>query len=94
MTQSRAAKNISEANRISVELLITDARTAITLLDLAETSSIPEHRSRQIREAHHAYETIVIFLARLAPSPEQMEVLNRAIDTLKKRLKVAGTPVD
>lgn len=51
MTKRSLAENLSDSNLASVELLITDAKTGLTLLDLAETTKIPEVRSRRIAEA-------------------------------------------
>lgn len=82
-----------DSHQVSVELLITDARTANTLLDLAETTAIAEFRSRRIEEAHHAYQSILHFLARLNPTPEQMETLRQEIEKLKARLKAADVAI-
>jgi hypothetical protein len=87
------AKNISALNQIGVELLITDAKTALTFLDLAETSKIAESRSRWIREAHRAYQTILHLAARLSLSEEQREILNAQMKTLKHRLRAAEVQI-
>lgn len=79
---------------IRVELVMADAKTALTFLDLAETTRNSEDRARRIREARVAYETIAAQIGRLQPTAEQMEVLNRDMDTLKMRLRVAGAPID
>lgn len=93
MKAKSLGENISTANLLSVELLITDARTAHTLLDLAETTSIAESRSRRIREAHQAYESILHFLAERKPTAEQRQILGEEMKTLRERLRTAGVPV-
>lgn len=85
---------ITDSQQISVELLITDAKTALTLLDLARTTEIPEVRSRRIREALKAYQSILSFLRSLTPTAEQEQVLSRDLETLKRRLNEAGTTVN
>lgn len=79
---------------MSVELLITDAKTANTLLDLAETTRIAEFRSRRIKEAHDAYQSILYFLARLSPTPDKTESLSKEMEKLKARLTAADVPID
>lgn len=90
MVRAPIAENISSLNSISFELLITDAKTALTLLDLRETTQLPDDKARRVKEARHAYDTICNFLARLTPTPEQMGLLSRELETLKTRLIAAG----
>lgn len=86
--------NISQANEIGVDLMITDAKTALTLLDLAETTRNPGDRARRVEEAHRAYRTIQRFLARLSPSPGQREVLAEKMKVLAARLRRSGVAVE
>lgn len=90
MKPKSVAHNIAESNQIGVDLLITDIRTALTLLDLADTTSVSENRVRRIQEAVHAHETIVGFLKRLKPTPEQSATLNHMLPILEHRLKALG----
>ncbi|KAA6463195.1 hypothetical protein DYQ86_07710 [Acidobacteria bacterium AB60] len=76
-----------------MDLLITDARLALTLLELAETTKVEEDHRRRIGEATHAYETIVHFLARVTPTKEQLEELNGELTTLRERLSLVGVHV-
>lgn len=94
MRAKSPAESIAEANVAAVDLLITDAKTALTLLDLAETTSRPEDRSRRIEEAHRAYETIFSALGRLSPTTEQIKVLAGRLKTLKARLRSKGVAAD
>lgn len=81
------SRNISESNRIGIELLITDCKTALTLLDLAATTAV-------IEEPQHAYETIVSFRERLSPTPEQEKQLSELLKALKRRLGEIGVRVE
>jgi hypothetical protein len=94
MKQKSIAENISDSNHIKVELLITDAKTALTLLDLAETTRVAEDRSRRIRQALRAYQSILSFLTRLSPSVAQAETLHQNLETIKNRLRLASVPID
>ena len=94
MENKPLGENISDSNSIGVELLITDAGTANILLDLAQTTHVAEDRSRRIKEAHDAYKSIRHFLARLSPTPEQMEILRPELEKVKARLIAANVPVE
>ena len=90
MNRNSVIRNISESNAIGVDLLISDCRMGLTLLDMAETTDLPENRSRRIEEAHHAYDTVVHFLQRLSPSGEQGRELKASLTKLADRLRAAG----
>ena len=84
------AENILDSNSIGVDLQITDARVALTFLDLAETTNIAEDKSRRIAEALKAHTSILHFLARLNPTAEQSLVLKDLMGALEARLTAAG----
>lgn len=92
-TQS-LTQNIVNSNEVSVELLITDARTANIFLDLAETSGVAELRSRRIGEAQDAYRSILYFLERLSPTKEQADSLGKEMEKLKARLRAVNVAVE
>ena len=94
MEWQSAIDNVSESNRVGADFLINDAKTAITLLDLAETTNNDENCSRRVDEAHKAYRSILSFVGRLKPGPEQMKILRRDLAILARRLKVAGVEID
>jgi hypothetical protein len=89
MANKPHAQIIAESHLIGVDLLITDAKTALTLLDLAESSETAELKSRRIEEARDAHETILSFLRRLNPTAEQSAILSAKLHTLKARLTAA-----
>ena len=86
--------NISSSDQSAVDLLLTDARIGLIFLDLAENTMIAEQRSRRIAEAHHVYQSILIFLPQLRPTADQKEILSRELSTLKDRLQEAGVSID
>src|SRR5215469_6307641 len=87
-------QNMADTNEATIELLMTDAKTALTLLDLADTTKIAEDRARRIVEARKAYDTIRTFLPRLSPTQEQREALVKDLESIKGRLRAAGVPLD
>ncbi len=93
MESKSPAENLAECNRIGVDLWITDAKVALTFLDLAESTNIPEDPSRRIGEAYRAYQSILSFLARLNPTAEQNRILSDLVGTLETRLRTVGALV-
>jgi hypothetical protein len=93
MDDKSITRTIADSHQAGVDLLITDCRMALTLLDMAETTTLPESRSRQIGEAHHAYDTILHFLHRLSPTAEQAQQLNTQLEKLRTRLRAAGVSI-
>jgi hypothetical protein len=87
MANRTLARNISDSNGISIDFLISDARVALTFLDLAETTRIAEDRGRRIKEAKQAYDSILCFLPRATPTDEQGEALGAELAKLKERLR-------
>jgi hypothetical protein len=94
MKNKSLAENISDSHRIIVESLITDANTALTLLDLAERTEIPGGRSRRIEHAHRTYRKILTSLQCVSPTAKQKKNLSTDLETLKERLRAAGAPID
>jgi hypothetical protein len=94
MEPKSAAENISDSSHIGAEFLISDARTALTLLDLAATTDSPTDRSRRIAEAYKAYTSILSFMGRIDPGAEQMNILRSEMETLALRLREAGIQIN
>lgn len=69
---------------------ITDARVALTFLDLSECTNNAENKSGRIGEAYTAYKSILHFLTQLTPTEEQGLVLDGLLSTLKTCLLAAG----
>jgi hypothetical protein len=83
-------ETISDSNRLGMQFLITDCRTALTFLDLAETTAQPEDRARRIEEARQSYGTILHLFRQLSPTESEAEELNTELAELKRRLQQAG----
>lgn len=94
MNRKSLDEAITDSQQISIELLMTDAKTALTFLDLARTTDIAEIRSRRIAEAVRSYQSILYFLQRLNPTADQNQILSGDLETLKTRLNEAGATVD
>ncbi|HEV2462811.1 MAG TPA: hypothetical protein VGT04_03330 [Acidobacteriaceae bacterium] len=94
MEPKPAAANISESSLIGGEFLISDARTALTLLDLSQSAASTGIHARRVGEAYKAYRSVLSFMQRLDPTAEQMNILNNEVETLAQRLKAAGMHVD
>ena len=88
------AEHGSEADQLTAEFLITDAQIALTFLDLAETTRHAKKSSRLIGEARRAYETILSFVRRSRFTPDQAQVLNKALEIIESRLRAANMVVD
>ena len=94
MEHKSPAANITEANSLTIELLITDAKLALTLMDLAATTNVAADRSRRLGEAQQAYRTILSFVPRVMPTQEQAETLQDLMKTLRTRLRAAGVAIE
>ncbi len=92
------AKPISEilrdSNDAGLTFLLTDSEMALTLLGLAESTADANTRSRRIREARKAYDTIVHLLSRLKPDAAQSQQLSERVSLLRKRLVEVGALED
>jgi hypothetical protein len=94
MERKPIAENIIDANRVGVDMLITDAEIGLTLLALAQTSEVAQDRSRRIDEAHKAYKSILSLLERLNPGAAQLETLQHKMKALAEGLRAADVHVD
>lgn len=90
MDSKRVIDNLREANEAGVNLLLTDVETALTFLDAAEVGSNPEDRSRRIRSARKAYETILRLRPRFTLDAAQTAALDKGLKVLRERLIHAG----
>jgi len=85
-----AREVLNQSNRVAVQFLLADLRTAFTFLDTAEVTSLEETRIRNQAHARRVYETILRFLRKVAPLPEEATELKAGIAELKKRLEEVG----
>jgi hypothetical protein len=91
--QSSGSHEMADVNEASVTLLLTDAEVALTFLDMAEVTSFPESRSRQIGEALTAFRSITKLSPRFVFTREQRRSLDEKLSVLRTRLLDAGVAV-
>jgi len=84
---------LSDANRFSVEILITDLDLAFTFLQVARTSKNPETRQRNRENAHKVYDAVHHFLPRLRPTAEERQAIEDKMSSLKIHLQALGEVV-
>jgi hypothetical protein len=80
----------SDLNASGIELVLTDLDTAMTFLNVAEVTRIPETAVRNHENARHAYDTVLRLLRHLHPTPEQQRTIEEKLSVLKTRLRAAG----
>ena len=75
-----------QSNKAKVNLLITDAEMALTLLDMARASRIMELKERRTGEALKAYIFIRKHIPTVSLTPSETIVINKKMALLKHRL--------
>ncbi|HEV2464971.1 MAG TPA: hypothetical protein VGT04_14285 [Acidobacteriaceae bacterium] len=71
-----------------VNFLLNDADVALTMLDIADGTQIPENRSRARSVAAQAYSTITRFMPRSQLTSEQHAILNEKLSMIRMRLHI------
>ena len=79
-----------ESNQIGLEFVLLNMAAAQTMLDVADTTSSEETRTRTRRYALLAYEVALHFLPRLSPSEKEKPELEARLNELKRRLVSLG----
>ena len=79
-----------EGNTIGVEFLLAELDIALTFMDVAEGSQIPENVSRNHKNAHDAYDSVLRHLPKVRLSAAQSEAINGKMAVLTARLKAVG----
>lgn len=90
MNPKPISETLRDSNDAGLSFLLTDVEMALTLLDLAESTADANGRSRRIREATEAHDTIVHLLPRLKPDAAQSQQLSERMSLLRKRLVEVG----
>ncbi len=85
---------IEKSHRIGVEFLLTDMRTGMTFLDIAEVTHSAEIRDRNRANAQLVYDTVVRIMPRLSPTEEERRNLEDRLSELRKRLIEVGYAPD
>jgi hypothetical protein len=85
---------LEKSHRVGVEFLLTDMRTGMTFLDIAEVTQSSEVRDRNRRNARLAYDTVVRIMSRLSPTAEERSNLENGLSELRQRLIAVGYAPD
>lgn len=85
---------MEKSHRIGVEFLLTDMRTGMTFLDIAEVTQSGEIRDRNRDNARLVYDTVVRLMPRLSPTEEERSNLEDRLSELRKRLIAIGYAPD
>jgi len=81
---------IERSNAIGIDFLRTDLVTALTFIQVAETSNSPETSTRNFRKALEAYRAVLHFLPRLLPSTAEFEEIRSKLEQVRLHLVQAG----
>ena len=79
-----------ESNKVGAEFLIVELDTALTFLDVAETTTSEESRQRNLKNAEVAYQTALRLAPRLMLMRDQKEAVSQRLAELKNRLEQLG----
>ena len=80
----------SDLNKTSIEFLITDLETALTFLDVAQTSGDQKTKQRNHKNAHNAYDSVIRLLPKVKPTAAQQQAIDEKLTLLKARLEAVG----
>lgn len=78
-----------DSNKAGVEFLMAELDTAMTFLDVAETTSSEENRSRNCGNARIAYETVMRMRERVLLDGGQSQALDQKLADVRKRLAIS-----
>jgi len=78
------------ANAVSIEFLLSDLDVAITLLDVASTTSVEETAQRNHENARKAYDAVLYHLSKVKLNASQQHSLDEKLAILKARLEDVG----
>jgi len=79
-----------ESNKVGAEFLVIELDTALTFLDVAETTTSEESRIRNRKNAEVAYKTALRMAPRVMLVAPQKEAVNERIAKIKSRLEKLG----
>ncbi len=90
----RSARLLEESNRVGISFLLTDLKTVLTFLNLADVTVNEGTRLRNRTQARNGYRAILRHLPRIRPSPEQRLEIEEKLAAIKSRLEKAGISLD
>jgi hypothetical protein len=77
---------LGDARRTHANFLITDIETALTFLDVAETTRAKQTANRNRRNARKAHDVVVRYLAKHDLDPADRNAIEAKLAILKQRL--------
>lgn len=77
-------------NRKGVDFIFLDCDLAMTFLNVADTSKIPETVKRNRQKARKAYDTVRHFLPSLLLTTDETEAIEKRLLALRTRMEAAG----
>lgn len=80
----------TESSRAALEFLLTDLDLAMTFLDLADTSTIPETVQRNRHNARRAYDAVLHHLPKLVLTISERQAIEKKLSVLRMRIETAG----
>lgn len=83
-------ETLTTSNEAGVEFVETELSLANTFLDVAETSTVAEHRFKSHQDTLKAYQSVLHLVSRLQLSTEQKLDFEQSILKLRGRMLLAG----
>jgi hypothetical protein len=77
-------------NRLGVDFLFTECDLAVTFLNVADNTAIPETVLRNRGNARKAYDTILRYMPKLVLSATETQSIERKLSSIRTRLEAAG----
>jgi len=77
-------------SRASGQFLKIDLETALTFLQIARETNDDTRRSRNIRSARKAYETVIKLSRKIQLADVEFQAINQTLEELKTRLADLG----
>jgi hypothetical protein len=81
------------SNKVGTEFVLTELDTALTFLDVAETTRSAETRERNRNHAYEAYEVVLRMQSRVIMDPDQKIEFQQKLATLRRRFKELGLKI-
>lgn len=85
-----SSRLIQQTNQIGIDFLLTDLNTGLTFLQVADVTSSPESRTRNLDNAYEVYRTVTRLLPRVVISPGERLQIQKKLEDLRNPLERAG----
>ena len=81
---------MDRTNSVGVDFLRTDIEAALTFIQVAETSGLPETRARNYCNALEGYRAVLHFLPRVVPTADELASMREKLERIRVKLEKAG----